>query len=63
MSDRKILRFEPTGFVEHADLSSIAEHECTDTVVGRHGRAYVGHFRFDHFAHAIFQTDSIIAAP
>lgn len=44
MSDRKILRFESTGFVEHADLSGIAEHECTDTAVGRHGRADVGHF-------------------
>ena len=61
MSDRRILRLEDTGFVEHADLSKFAEHECNDMVVDCHGRAYVGHFGFDHFAHARFQPASVIA--
>lgn len=61
MSDRKILRLEPSGLVEHANLSSLARHECNDMVVDRQGRAYVGHFGFDHFAHARYQPGSLIA--
>ena len=61
MSDRKILRLEPSGLVEHADLSGIARHECNDMVVDCQGRAYVGHFGFDHFAHARYQPASLIA--
>lgn len=61
MSDRKLLRMEQSGFVEHADLSGIAGYECNDMVVDRHGRAYVGHFGFDHFAHGEYRPASIIA--
>ena len=61
MSDRRLLRLEPDGFVEHANMSGIAEHECNDMVVDRNGRAYVGHFGFDHFAHAKFSRASLIA--
>ncbi len=61
MSDRKVLRMEPNGFVEHADLSGLAPCECNDMVVDRQGRAYVGHFGFDHFCHAEFRPASLIA--
>ncbi len=61
MSDRKLLRLEKGGLAEHADLSGVADHECNDMVVDRHGRAYVGHFGFDHFAHGDFRPASIIA--
>lgn len=61
MSDRKVLRLELGRFVEHADLSAIARHECNDMVVDRQGRAYVGHFGFDHFAHATYKSASLIA--
>ena len=61
MSDRKVLRMEPSGFVEHADLSGLAPCECNDMVVDRQGRAYVGHFGFDHFCHADFRPASLIA--
>ena len=61
MSDRKLLRMESDGFVEHADLSVLAPNECNDMVVDRQGRAYVGHFGFDHFARADFQPASLIA--
>lgn len=60
MSDRKVLRMESSGFVEHADLSGLAPCECNDMVVDRQGRAYVGHFGFDHFSHAGFQPASLI---
>lgn len=61
MSDRKVLRMEPSGFVEHADLSGLAPCECNDMVVDRQGRAYVGHFGFNHFSHADFRPASLIA--
>ncbi len=61
MSDRKVLRMEPSGFVEHANLSGLAPFECNDMVVDRQGRAYVGHFGFDHFSHADFRPASLIA--
>ena len=47
MVDRKVLRLEPDGLVEHADLSGIATFHCNDMVVDAHGRAYVGNFGFD----------------
>ena len=28
MQDRRVLRMEPTGLVEHADMSGFAAHEC-----------------------------------
>jgi sugar lactone lactonase YvrE len=44
MEDRKLLRLEPEGVVEHADLSPVAAFHCNDMVVDRFGRAYVGNF-------------------
>ncbi len=60
MQDRRLLRMEPTGLVEHADMSGFAEHECNDMVVDAMGRAYVGHFGFDHFNHRQFRPASIL---
>ena len=61
MTDRRLMRYDSGGFVEHADLAGLASHECNDMVVDHEGRAYVGHFGFDHFAHAGFKPASIIA--
>lgn len=47
MQDRRLLRLDPDGLHELADLSSIAHFHCNDMVVDRHGRAYVGNFGFD----------------
>ncbi len=47
MRDRRLLRQDPEGLVEVADLSSIATHHCNDMVVDAAGRAYVGNFGFD----------------
>ena len=44
MEDRKVLRLDPDGLVEHADLSAVAPANCNDMVVDRFGRAYVGNF-------------------
>ena len=44
MTDRKLMRLDPDGLKEHADLSYIATYHCNDMVVDGEGRAYVGNF-------------------
>jgi sugar lactone lactonase YvrE len=44
MHDRRLLRLEPDGPREHADLSAPAPWHTNDMHVDRHGRAYVGNF-------------------
>jgi sugar lactone lactonase YvrE len=44
MENRKVMRLEPHGLVEHADLSAVATYHCNDMIVDRLGRAYVGNF-------------------
>lgn len=61
MRDRRLMRYQAGGLVEHADLSGLASHDCNDMVTDGGGRAYVGHFGFDHFAHASFRHASIVA--
>ncbi len=48
MEDRKILKLEEKGLVQHADLSHLARYQCNDMVVDSFGRAYVGNFGFDY---------------
>ena len=47
MTDRRVMRLEADGLVEHADLSNLATFHCNDMVVDDRGRAYVGHFGSD----------------
>jgi sugar lactone lactonase YvrE len=47
MLDRRLLRLDPDGLVEHADLSGHATFHANDMVVDAQGRAFVGHFGFD----------------
>jgi sugar lactone lactonase YvrE len=47
MTDRRLLRLDPTGLSVVADLSGIATFHCNDMVVDVHGRAYVGNFGYD----------------
>ena len=47
MQDRRLLRLDPEGLAEVADLSSLASFYCNDMVVDAQGRAYVGNFGFD----------------
>ena len=47
MTDRKVMRLDPEGLVEHADLSGLAGGDCNDMVVDAQGRAYVGNFGYD----------------
>lgn len=47
MQDRRLLRLDPEGLTEVADLSALASFHCNDMVVDAYGRAYVGNFGFD----------------
>ena len=47
MVDRKLLRLDPDGLYEVADLSALAPFHCNDMVVDAAGNAYVGNFGFD----------------
>ncbi|NNL65254.1 MAG: gluconolaconase [Myxococcales bacterium] len=44
MTDRRLLRLDPEGLVEVADLSAHATWHCNDMLVDEAGRAYVGNF-------------------
>ncbi|MDP6707357.1 MAG: SMP-30/gluconolactonase/LRE family protein [Alphaproteobacteria bacterium] len=50
MLDRKLLRLDPGGLAEAADISTIATGPCNDMVVDGEGRAYVGNFGYDRHA-------------
>lgn len=60
MNDRKLLRLDPDGLHEVADLGHIATFHCNDMVVDGRGRAYVGNFGFD-FAAGEEMTPAAIA--
>lgn len=47
MTDRRLLRLDPDGLFEVADLSPHAPWHCNDMVVDARGNAYVGNFGFD----------------
>jgi sugar lactone lactonase YvrE len=59
MYDRRLMRLDPMGLTEVADLSSVATFHANDMVVDRHGRAYVGNFGFDLIAGAAQHTTSL----
>ena len=47
MTDRKLLRLDPDGLWEVADISRLAPYHCNDMVVDSDGNAYIGNFGFD----------------
>ena len=47
MADRRLMRLDPEGLREHADLSPVATSFANDMVVDGRGRAYVGNFGAD----------------
>lgn len=61
MTDRRLLRLDPDGLSEVADLSNLASFHCNDMVVDLHGRAYVGNFGFDLYTEPrVFKSAEII---
>ncbi len=60
MLDRKLMRLDPTGLVEVADLSQLADFHCNDMVVDAKGRAYIGNFGFDIFAQPVVPKPTVL---
>ncbi len=60
MTDRRLLRLDPEGLSEVADLSALASFHCNDMVVDVQGRAYVGNFGFDLDARAPVRTAELV---
>ena len=46
-TDRRLLRLDPGGPLEAANLWDVASFHCNDMVVDRLGKAYIGNFGFD----------------
>ena len=47
MHERRVLRLDPDGPRQHADLGELAPWHCNDMAVDQAGRAYVGNFGDD----------------
>jgi sugar lactone lactonase YvrE len=60
MIDQKVMRLDPDGLVEHADVSSLSQHWCNDMTVDGDGRAYVGNFGFDYRAGEAPRTTTLV---
>lgn len=61
MVDRKLMRLDPSGLTQVADLSSLAAFHCNDMVVDAKGRAYVGNFGFDLFTQPVVPKPTVLA--
>ncbi len=60
MVNRKLMRLDPTGLVEAADLSVLAGFHCNDMVVDAKGRAYIGNFGFDLFTQPVVAQSTVL---
>ncbi len=60
MIDCKVMRLDPGGLVEHADISALSRHRCNDMTVDAAGRAYVGNFGFDYDAKEEPRTTTLV---
>ena len=60
MSDNRLLRLDPSGLTEVADMSDLGACNSNDMVVDTHGRAYIGHSGYDVYAGQPFAHASIM---
>ena len=60
MTDRRLLRLDPGGLVEIANLGELASFHCNDMVVDKLGRAYIGNFGFDLAANMPVEPAEIV---
>jgi len=60
MENRRLLRLDPKGITEHADLRDLASFHCNDMVVDNKGRAYVGNFGYDFVSTEPFKPAEIV---
>jgi len=60
MTDSRLLRLDPDGLAEMANLRGLASGYCNDMVVDQQGHAYVGNYGFDLEARQPFAPAKII---
>lgn len=60
MLDRRLLRLEPEGLVEVADLKALTSYMTNDMVVDARGRAYIGEVGFDVHGGAPFKAAALV---
>jgi sugar lactone lactonase YvrE len=60
MNDRRLLRLDPDGLTEVANLWDLASNHLNDMVVDKQGRAYIGNFGFDLHNQEPFKPAEII---
>ena len=60
MQDRRLLRLDPGGLVEAANLEPLTSFICNDMVVDESGRAYVGEVGFDIHGGAPFKPAALV---
>lgn len=60
MEDSRLLRLDPGGLIEVADLSKLSTFYCNDMVVDKKGCAYIGNFGFDFFNGKPFAPAEIV---
>jgi sugar lactone lactonase YvrE len=64
MSDQLLLRLDPAGLVEIADLHGLASSHCNDMAVDQQGRAYIGNFGYDLYAERPYaQAEIVLVVP
>ena len=63
MEDKRLLRLDPDGLKEVADLNSLATFTCNDMVVDKKGRAYVGNFGFNYQNERFKPAEIILVTP
>jgi sugar lactone lactonase YvrE len=63
MVDRRLLRLDPDGLKEVADLSRLASSNCNDMVVDSVGRAYIGNFGFDFLTESFRPAEMVMVEP
>ncbi len=63
MEDQRLLRLNPDGLKEVADLSSLASYRCNDMVVDKKGRAYIGNFGYDYQNEPFKPAEIILVTP
>ncbi|MHA1727363.1 MAG: SMP-30/gluconolactonase/LRE family protein [Promethearchaeota archaeon] len=63
MQDRRLLRLDPDGLKEVADLSALTPHNCNDMVIDGQGRAYIGNWGSNSPNPPTLPTNLILVTP
>jgi len=63
VNDKRLLRLDPDGLVEFADLSEIGTHWYNDMCVDTQGRAYIGNMGYDLWNDPFVPAEIVLVTP